>query len=227
MNGDTSAIVVSAGNSTRMGGINKQFLALGNSTVIGMSLTALQSCPSIAEIVVVTKLEDISKVQKIAESLNITKLKCVITGGNTRQESVLNGFNAISENTTLVTIHDGARPLVNFKDIENSIEDARQYGGATLGVPVKDTIKVVENNVITSTPNRDTLYITQTPQTFKKNIYRKGIEYAQAHNLTFTDDCQLVESVGAKVYMSKGSYSNIKVTTPEDIPLAETLINNY
>jgi 2-C-methyl-D-erythritol 4-phosphate cytidylyltransferase len=225
MFGDTSAVVVSAGSSTRMGGVDKQFLALGGSTVIGMSLTALQSCPSVADIVVVTKLESIPRVQAIANSLGITKLTSVVVGGNTRQESVLNGFNATSDSTTLVTIHDGARPLVLPQDVEASIEDARRYGGATLGVPVKDTIKVVEGNVVTSTPNRSTLYVTQTPQTFKKSIYRKGIVYAQSHNLTFTDDCQLVESVGVKVYMSKGSYSNIKITTPEDISLAEALIN--
>lgn len=224
MDFDTSAIVVSAGNSTRMSGVNKQFLPLGNSTVIGMSLTALQNCPSIKEIVVVTKLEDISKVKNIADSLNIFKLKSIVIGGNTRQESVLNGLKEISSDTTLISIHDGARPLVTPTDIESCIGNARIYGGATLGVPVKDTIKVVENGLITDTPNRSMLYITQTPQTFKKDIYFKGVEYANKKHLNFTDDCQLVESIGVKVFMTIGHYSNIKITTPEDIQLAETLL---
>lgn len=224
MKNDTSAIVVSAGNSTRMGGVNKQFLSLGNSTVIGLSLTALQVCSSVKEIIVVTKLEDIPKVRTIADSQNISKLKSITVGGNTRQESVLNGLKEISSDTTLISIHDGARPLVTPIDIESCIHDARIHGGATLGVPVKDTIKVVRNGVITDTPNRSMLYITQTPQTFKKDIYFKGIEYANKNHLDFTDDCQLVESIGIKVFMTMGRYSNIKITTPEDIQLAETLL---
>lgn len=224
MNNDTSAIIVSAGNSTRMGGINKQFLKLDNTTVIGMSMKAMQKCDSIKEIIVVTKLEDISKVEKIANDLNVTKLKSVTVGGSTRQESVLNGCKKVSEDTTLITIHDGARPLVLPEDIEKCIYNARVYGGATLGVPVKDTIKVVEDNLITDTPYRPSLYITQTPQTFKKSIYFRGVEFAERNHLDFTDDCQLVEAMGYKIYMTIGHYSNIKITTPEDISIAEILL---
>lgn len=226
MKNDTSAIIVSAGNSTRMGGVNKQFLKLGNSTVIGMSLKAFQDCESVSEIIVVTKLDDISKVESIAKDLNITKLKSVTVGGNTRQESVLNGCKKVSQDTSLITIHDGARPLVLVKDIEKCIANARVYGGSTLGVPVKDTIKVVNDNLITDTPYRPSLYITQTPQTFKKSIYFRGVEFAERNNLDFTDDCQLVEAMGYKIYMTTGNYSNIKITTPEDIHIAEILLEN-
>lgn len=226
MKNDTSAIIVSAGNSTRMGGVNKQFLKLGNSTVIGMSLKAFQDCESVSEIIVVTKLDDISKVETIAKDLNITKLKSVTVGGNTRQESVLNGCKKVSQDTSLITIHDGARPLVLVEDIEKCIANARVYGGATLGVPVKDTIKVVNDNLITDTPYRPSLYITQTPQTFKKSIYFRGVEFAERNNLDFTDDCQLVEAMGYKIYMTTGNYSNIKITTPEDIHIAEILLKN-
>ena len=226
MKNDTSAIIVSAGNSTRMGGVNKQFLKLGNSTVIGMSLKAFQDCESVSEIIVVTKLDDTSKVEGIAKDLNITKLKSVTVGGNTRQESVLNGCKKVSQDTSLITIHDGARPLVLVEDIEKCIANARVYGGSTLGVPVKDTIKVVNDNLITDTPYRPSLYITQTPQTFKKSIYFRGVEFAERNNLDFTDDCQLVEAMGYKIYMTTGNYSNIKITTPEDIHIAEILLQN-
>jgi 2-C-methyl-D-erythritol 4-phosphate cytidylyltransferase len=189
-----------------------------------MSLSALQCCESIREIVVVTRDSDISQVESIAKSLNISKLKCVTVGGATRQESVLNGCKEVSSDTNLITIHDGARPLVLPVDIEQCIENARRYGGSTLGVPVKDTIKVVQNGMIVDTPNRSSLFITQTPQTFKKDIYFNGVEHAKSNNLNFTDDCQLVESIGINVFMTVGHYSNIKITTPEDIPFAETLL---
>lgn len=224
MKGDTSAIMVCAGNSTRMGGVNKQFLPLGSSNVVGMSMSKLQSCPSIKEIIVVARSQDIPTINDIAIQLNISKLKAVTVGGNTRQDSVLNGFKLVSTDTELVTIHDGARPLVIMEDIEKSIQDARTHGGATLGVPVKDTIKVVNDNFIVDTPNRQTLYITQTPQTFKKSIYCEGLEHAKKNNLNFTDDCQLVESIGCRVFMTLGHYSNIKITTPEDIQVAENIL---
>lgn len=224
MENDTSVIIVSAGKSSRMDGINKQFLQLGNMPVIGMSMKAFQECKSVKEIVVVTKSEDIEKVESISTSLNITKLKSITIGGNTRQESVINGCKKVSEGTTLISIHDGARPLVLPKDIEQCISNARVYGSATLGVPVKDTIKVVDDHLIVDTPYRPSLYVTQTPQTFKKSIYFRGIEFAERNHLDFTDDCQLAEAMGYKVYMTVGNYSNIKITTPEDVPIAEILL---
>lgn len=224
MKNDTSAIIVSAGNSSRMRGINKQFLKLGDTTVIGMSMKAFQECESIKEIVVVTKIDDVEKVKKVAKDLNVTKLKSVTIGGSTRQESVINGCRKVSEDTSLITIHDGARPLILSQDIEKCISNARVYGGATLGVPVKDTIKVVNDNLIVDTPYRPSLYITQTPQTFKKSIYFRGVEFAERNHLDFTDDCQLAEAMGYKVYMTTGHYSNIKITTPEDISIAEILL---
>ena len=224
MKNDTSAIIVSAGNSSRMKGINKQFLKLGDTTVIGMSMKAFQECESIKEIVVVTKIDDVEKVKKVAKDLNVTKLKSVTIGGSTRQESVINGCRKVSEDTSLITIHDGARPLILSQDIEKCISNARVYGGATLGVPVKDTIKVVNDNLIVDTPYRPSLYITQTPQTFKKSIYFRGVEFAERNHLDFTDDCQLAEAMGYKVYMTTGHYSNIKITTPEDISIAEILL---
>lgn len=222
---DTSVIIVCAGNSTRMQGRNKILLPLGDKLVIGVTMSAFQNCESVKEIVIVAREADIPEIKAEAERIGITKLADCTTGGSTRQESVLNGIRCISKDTKMVAIHDGARPLVKPEHIEKTIKDARIFGGATLGVPVKDTIKVVDDGLITDTPPRSTLYITQTPQVFRRDIYFEGIDFALEHNLDFTDDCQLVEAVGGKICMTVGDYTNIKITTPEDIKLAEVMLD--
>ena len=132
-------------------------------------------------------------------------------------------FRAIMERNP-IAIHDGARPLVDPAHIAACIRDARVFGGATLGVPVKDTIKVVDDGLIVDTPQRATLWITQTPQVFRKRLYYEAVDFTLEHGLDFTDDCQLVEAIGGKVYMTRGDYTNIKITTPEDKAVAEALL---
>lgn len=221
---DTSVIIVAAGSSFRMNGENKQFADLGGIPVLGRTMLAFEHCESIIEIIVVTKEEDINTVNNVAQKNEITKLSHVVAGGNTRQESVICGLNVVSKDTKMIAVHDGARPLVSYTLIEKTIADARIFGGATLGVPVKDTIKVVNDGLIIDTPHRKTLYAVQTPQVFKKKIYFEGINFAKEHDLDFTDDCQLVESIGVKVYLTVGDYRNIKITTPEDILIARALL---
>lgn len=221
-----SVVIVCAGNSTRMGGVNKILLPLGERLVIGQTMLAFENSPSIAEIIIVARDADIPAIKAEAEAAGISKLRECTVGGNTRQESVINGIRCISKETDLIAVHDGARPLVKPEHIEKVIKDASVFGGATLGVPVKDTIKVVEDDLIVDTPPRNTLYITQTPQIFKKRIYFEGVDFALEHGLNFTDDCQLAEAIGCKVYMTVGDYTNIKITTPEDIKLAEALLNS-
>lgn len=221
----TSVVIVCAGNSTRMGGVNKILLPLGERRVIGVTMQAFQKCESVSEIVIVAREADIPEIKAEAEAAGITKLIACTTGGSTRQQSVINGIKCISKDTCLVAVHDGARPLVKPEHIEKAIHDASVFGGATLGVPVKDTIKTVEDGLITDTPPRKLLYITQTPQVFKRELYFEGIDFALEHGLDFTDDCQLVEAIGGKVAMTIGDYSNIKITTPEDIRLAEALLS--
>ena len=220
----TSVVIVCAGNSTRMGGVNKILLPLGDRKVIGVTMQAFQSCESVSEIIIVAREDDIPAIQAEAEAAGITKLAACTTGGATRQESVINGIRKISKETELVAVHDGARPLVKPEHIERAIKDASVFGGATLGVPVKDTIKTVDGGLIIDTPPRSSLYITQTPQIFKRNLYFEGIDFALEHGLDFTDDCQLVEAIGGKVAMTVGDYTNIKITTPEDIDIAEVLL---
>jgi 2-C-methyl-D-erythritol 4-phosphate cytidylyltransferase len=187
-------------------------------------MQAFQKCESVGEIIIVARESDIPAIREEADKAGITKLKECTTGGATRQESVINGIRCISKGVQLVAVHDGARPLVKPEHIEKVIKDASVFGGATLGVPVKDTIKTVDGGLIIDTPPRSSLYITQTPQIFKRDLYFEGVDFALEHGLDFTDDCQLVEAIGGKVAMTVGDYTNIKITTPEDIKLAEVLL---
>lgn len=207
-----------------MGGVNKILMPLGDRLVIGVTMQAFQACGSVSEIVIVAREADIPAIKAEAEAAGITKLTTCTVGGATRQESVINGVKQISKEAQLVAVHDGARPLVKPEHIEKVIKDASVFGGATLGVPVKDTIKTVNDGLISDTPPRKFLYITQTPQIFKRQLYFEGIDFALEHGLDFTDDCQLVEAIGGKVAMTTGDYTNIKITTPEDIKLAEVLL---
>ena len=221
---DTSVILVCAGNATRMGGVNKILLELGDTNVIGHSLRAFENCPDVAEIIIVTKSENNDIIRETAAKLGITKLAAITEGGDTRQKSVMEGLKHVSKDSQYIAIHDGARPLVKPEHIAKVIRDARVFGGATLGVPVKDTIKVVDDGLIIDTPHRPSLYITQTPQVFRKRLYFEAVDFAMEHELDFTDDCQLVEAIGGKVYMTVGDYTNIKLTTPEDRAIAEVLL---
>lgn len=220
----TSAILVCAGNATRMGGVNKILMPLGDSNVVGRSMLAFEQSPDIIEIIVVTKPENNDAIEETARSLGITKLTHITEGGETRQKSVMQGLRLVSKESQYIAIHDGARPLVRPEHIARVIRDASVFGGATLGVPVKDTIKVVDDGLITDTPHRPSLWITQTPQVFRKRLYFEAVDFAEEHGLDFTDDCQLVEAIGGKVYMTRGDYTNIKITTPEDRAIAEVLL---
>lgn len=221
---DTSAIIVCAGNATRMGGINKILMPLGDSNVIGHCLQKFEACAEIAEIIIVTKAENNAAIEETAKALGITKLKAITEGGDTRQQSVICGLKCVSADTQYIAVHDGARPLVKPEHIAKVIKDAHVFGGATLGVPVKDTIKVVDDGLIIDTPHRPSLYITQTPQVFRKRLYFEAVDFAAEHGLDFTDDCQLVEAINCRVYMTVGDYRNIKITTPEDRAIAEVLL---
>ena len=219
-----SAIIVCGGSSSRMNGVNKLLLPLGNTNVAGRSMLAFEQCPEVGDIVVVCRERDRKELENTAEKLGIAKLRGFAEGGGTRQESVFSGLKKISPETSLIAVHDGARPLVKPEQIVRTARDAEVFGAAVLGVPVKDTIKVVNDGLITDTPYRPSLYITQTPQIFKRRIYFEAVDFALEHGLAFTDDCQLAEAIGVKVCMTEGGYENIKITTPEDIKIANLLL---
>lgn len=219
-----SAIVVAAGSSTRMG-TDKQRLLLGDRPVIIHTLTAFEHCSSIDEIVLVTRAEEIEPLADLAEKYGITKLSSVVEGGADRQTSVAHGIACCAEESTHFAIHDGARPLITPEVITRVVEKAVQTGAAAAAVPMKDTVKVVNGqNVIIDTPDRDTLWSVQTPQVFEKQVYLHSLENAKEKELAVTDDCRLAEVAGYAVHLVEGSYRNIKITTPEDIRMAEGLL---
>ena len=223
-----SAIIVAAGSSTRMGKtISKQLIKLNGTEVIVHTLKAFQHSESIDEIIVVCKEQDMDIIKFLAEQNSITKVTGFTCGGATRQESVKNGVAFVNSSTEYIAIHDGARPLISPKDIDNVVNNAAIYNSSALGVFVKDTIKVVDKNgFITSTPDRSSLVAIYTPQVFKFNLYKQAMNQAEKEGKDYTDDCQLVEALGEKVYVTCGSATNIKLTTPEDIIIAESFLKN-
>lgn len=219
-----SAVIVSAGNSTRMGGINKQFLELDGAPVIVNTITAFQNSHLVDEIVIVTRECDIDKIKNLVSKYNFTKVSAVVCGGETRQLSVYNGVVQTSTDTQVVAIHDGARPLVSDRVITETIKTASECGAAATGVKVKDTVKVVDDNDnIIDTPDRAYMRFIQTPQVFNKKLYLDAVKTVE-NSKDFTDDCMLIEAYGKTVKFVDGDYENIKITTPEDIELAESYL---
>ncbi len=209
------AVVVAAGNSTRMGsGRSKILEELGGEPVIARSLKALSACPQVREIVVVCREEDRAAVTAAAQAAGVTA--GVVLGGAERQDSVRRGVEALPPETEYILIHDGARPLVTPEVIERVCEDALEYGAATAAVPSKDTCKLGDG-FVEATPPREKLFAVQTPQAFKKDLYLYALSRAEDAGKSYTDDCQLIEAVGGKVRLTKGDYRNIKITTPEDL----------
>ncbi|MBE6732079.1 MAG: 2-C-methyl-D-erythritol 2,4-cyclodiphosphate synthase [Ruminococcaceae bacterium] len=218
---DISAVIVAAGASSRMkADVNKVFMKLGNKTVIRNTLEVFENTSCINEIILVTREEDIDKAE--IEAKGITKLKKIVKGGAERQISVANGVKEAK--CKMIAIHDGARPLVTSEEIVKVCLDAEIYGAATLCTKVKDTVKVSdENGFVVSTPLRSTLRAIATPQVFIREEYLEALSKAESENKLFTDDCQLIENNGGKVYLTEGEYTNIKITTPEDIGISNAL----
>ncbi len=221
-----SAIIACAGSFTRMNGINKQFAELGGIPVAVRSMLAFESVDEVTEIIVSAREQDIPEFERLAEKYGVTKFKCAVKGGETRQQSVFAAFMQTDKATRYIAVHDGARPLVKPEYIKKCLKDASVFGGAVLGVPVKDTIKTVDGGLIVDTPDRCRLFAIQTPQIFRRDVYVKGINFAAEHELEFTDDCQLAEAVGIKVNLTVSDYSNIKITTPEDLAVAKILLGS-
>ena len=219
-----SVILAAAGHAERMQGLNKQLAMLKGKPVIAYSMLVFENIEEVREIIVAARECDTDIIANIALDNGITKFAGCADGGNSRQQSVMNALKLVSKETELIAVHDAARPLVDPEHVKQCIKDASVFGGSVLGVPVKDTIKQVEDGLITDTPDRSKLYITQTPQIFKKKHYYNGVNFALEHELEFTDDCQLVEAVGIKVNMTVSDYKNIKITTPEDMAVAEAMM---
>lgn len=219
-----SAVIVSAGNSTRMGGVNKQFLELDGAPVIVNTITMFQRSHLVDEIIVVARESDIDEIAELVDKYDFYKVNNIVPGGATRQLSVYNGVASTSNIADLVVIHDGARPLVTNRAITETIKSAAEFGAAATGVKVKDTVKVVDDNDnIIDTPDRTYMRFIQTPQVFNKKLYLDAVNSVE-DSKNFTDDCKLLEAYGKTVKFVDGDYENIKITTPEDIELAESYL---
>lgn len=221
------AIVAAAGSGLRLKkNISKPLVKIGNKPIIIHTLKALLRCSLIKNIIVVAEEKQLQKIKGLIKKFGIKKVKSVIAGGPRRSDSVSNGLRLVSKTADLVLIHDGARPFIDKKTIESVINKAKKFGAAIVGVPVKSTLKAMQYKKITPlvkrTINRDKVWEIQTPQVFKREIIEKA--YKKFKNLDATDDSFLVEKLGIKVVVVRGSYFNIKITTPEDLIFAKALL---
>ena len=219
------AVIVAAGSSRRMGGENKLLLPLDDAPVLAHTLSAFEKCAAIRDIVLVCREQDILPYSDLARAFGISKLRTVTRGGDSRTASVLAGITAAPEDTGLVAVHDGARPLVSEAVITEAVYAAAEYGAAAPVVPVKDSIKRIQDGSIAADVPRDTLAAVQTPQVFDRALLTRALETAARDNRSFTDDCAAVEATGQAVRATHGSYENIKITTPEDILVAEAFLH--
>lgn len=221
-----SVVIVAGGKGTRMGEeISKQFLEIDQKPILYYTIKAFEDCNEIDEIIVVIGENDINYFNNnIKDIYKFKKLNKVVYGGKERQNSVYNGLKAC-ESSEIVLIHDGARPFVNRNIIKKGIEFAKKYGASACGVMPKDTIKVKDKNGLSiNTLKRSELVAVQTPQCFKYELIRKAHDYIQDNDIKVTDDTMAVELLGKTVYLYEGDYTNIKITTPEDLILANYLV---
>ena len=216
------AVIVAAGSASRMGGIDKVMASLGGTPMVARTAAAFQNCDAIAEIVIVTRPDLIRPISALCAGMD--KVRAVVAGGSSRQESVWLGLNALSEGIQLAAIHDGARPLISNLVIDRTVRAANSYGAAAPAVPVKDTIKVVKGGLVENTPERATLQAVQTPQVFDFDLLRGALKQAEEEKAAVTDDCSAVERLGMKVKIVEGDERNLKVTTPMDLKIAEMLL---
>ena len=224
MNG---VVIVAAGTGSRMNmGINKQFIKLEGKEIIAYTIEKFYNNSNIEDIVVVVKEDESDFFKKeILDKYNFKNVK-IAYGGKERQDSVYNGLKSLDEKCDVVLIHDGARPFVSDKIIDNCIEEAKDHKAIVVGVPVKDTIKVIDSDKnIVNTPNRSVLWAVQTPQTFDYNILIDAYKDAFESGFYGTDDAMLVERIGYKVKMVEGSYNNIKITTQEDLNIGSQILS--
>lgn len=221
-----TAILAAAGKGKRMGlEKNKLFIPLLNLPVLAHSVLAVANCSDIDNLIIVASTEDISRIRDMLLKLPITQLWQVVEGGSERQYSIANALRAVPPATEIILVHDGARPLIDPGMVGRVIAAACACRAAGVAVPVKDTIKTVDTDgFATGTPDRRTLWAIQTPQAFEASLLRQAYAKAAADGFLGTDDASLVERLGVRVKLVEGHYSNLKITTPEDMLFAAALL---
>lgn len=223
LTGVCSVVVVAAGSSTRMGS-DKILINLAGVPAIIHSLRTFENMPEVGEIVVVTREDLIPSIAALCRDHRITKVTNVIRGGSSRVESSRLGTLAVNSGAKLIAIHDGARPLVPEEVVRMAIVRGMETGAAAPAIPLKDTVKAVNNGLVESTLDRSTLRAIQTPQVFDSALIRAALQSALDDRADITDDCSAVERMGMKVSLTEGSERNFKLTTPTDLLLAECFL---
>jgi len=219
-----SAVIVAAGSARRMEGIDKILAKLGELPVLVHTLYAFQDCDCFDEIIVVTREDLILEIGRLCKEYNLDKVRKIIVGGAERTHSVQNGLREVSADARLIAIHDGARPLVTQSILEKTVLRAATTGAAAPVVPIVDTVKNMDKDIITGTVDRTGLAAIQTPQVFEAGLIKAALEKAIADGEVLTDDCACVERLGMKVAATEGSRENIKITTPFDLLLGEAIL---
>ncbi|MCD7838686.1 MAG: 2-C-methyl-D-erythritol 4-phosphate cytidylyltransferase [Clostridiales bacterium] len=219
-----AAVVPAAGNASRMQGIDKILTDLGGMPVLARTLLALQECPLIDEIVVVTREDLIVPISDLCAHYAIDKVTKVVKGGRDRAESVSLGLREISRQAELAAIHDGARPFVSQEILREVLETAAKTGAAAPAVPVKDTIKQAADGKVQQTLDRSTLFAVQTPQVFQAGFIAGALQRCREQGIPLTDDCSAAEALGMTVTLTAGSYENLKITTPIDLAMGEAIL---
>lgn len=224
------ALIPAAGMGKRMGAsVNKQYLQLGGLPIVARTISVFEQSPLIDAIYLVIPVEEIPYCRKhVVEACGFRKIAAIVPGGKERQNSVMNGLKAMREYVSdddIVLIHDGVRPLITEDMLQKSLSTARLHDGALVAVPVKDTIKTVLEGVVTGTPSRESLWQAQTPQSFRFGKIFSAHLAAESDGFSGTDDASLIERTGGEVHIIRGDYRNIKITTPEDLVLAEAFLS--
>jgi 2-C-methyl-D-erythritol 4-phosphate cytidylyltransferase len=221
------AVIVSAGKGQRfMEGRKKQYFSLGEKPILAHTLDRFDACPLIRSILLVVGHEDQDYcLKEIIEKFRYRKISGIIPGGKQRQDSVRNGLDGLSADAEIIVIHDGVRPFVTKEMIEESIRSAARFGAVIIAMPVKDTIKMAHpDGTVLKTLERESLWQAQTPQTFQASLIREAYLKATEDGYIGTDDASLVERLGKKIHILPGSYTNIKITTLEDLMLANLIL---
>lgn len=219
-----AAVIAAAGSSQRYGGENKLLALLDDQTVLAHTLRAVDSAERVDEIVIAAREEELLPYADICKAVGIRKPCKVVVGGATRTESVLRAALETSERARLIAVHDGARPLVTAELIDRVVARAALVAAAAPAIPVRDTVKVAQGQLVKETPPRATLFAVQTPQVFDAALLRAALQSALTDGAVLTDDCSAVERLGKAVYLVEGDEENIKITTPLDRMLAEAIL---
>jgi 2-C-methyl-D-erythritol 4-phosphate cytidylyltransferase len=217
------AIIAGAGEGKRMSGRGrKQFVKIGGKPIFAYTLEIFENSNAVDHIVVVVPRDSVEFArEEVVEEFGFKKVHAIVYGGETRQQSVYNGLKALKDKTKWVLIHDAVRPLVSQILIQRVLDAAHKAGAAITGVPARDTVKQVESGQIVGTLDRRLLWLAQTPQCFRYDIITDAYKKAAEEGFQATDDASLIERYGTKVAVAVGSYANLKVTSPEDIPIFE------